>query len=357
MISSFSQKLLNWYQSNARRLPWRNNPQPYSVWISEIMLQQTKVETVIPYYLRWMERFPDIPSLAQASQEEVLKIWEGLGYYARARNLHRTAQIIQEEYAGKLPENPEQLRALPGIGAYTAHAIASIAFHQDLPTLDGNITRVLARILALDIPIRNKEAQKKLLEFAQHNLPSGKAGDFNQALMELGALICLPRKPNCHQCPIFSECQAQKLGLEEKVPIKSVQNHIPHFTVTAGVIRREQQVLLAQRPPKGLLGGLWEFPGGKVEVGETLEACLSRELREELGLEVMIEHFIGAYQHAYTHFRVTVHAFSCHPLPFQNPKPMLQQPILWVDIPQLPNFPMGKIDRQIAQYLIKEKSC
>ena len=357
MTSALSDQLLNWYAQNARSLPWRINPHPYHVWISEIMLQQTKVETVIPYFNRWIERFPNISSLAKANQSEVLQVWEGLGYYARARNIHRAAQIIVNLYNGELPQDPKILKSLPGIGAYTANAIASIAYQENVVTLDGNIMRVIARLTALNLPVKSKIAQQKIHDFANDILPNGKAGQFNQALMELGALICTPRKPDCIHCPLINECQAYREGLQEQIPLKTPKNPIPHITVTAGVIWQDNRVLIAQRPQKGLLAGLWEFPGGKVEKDETLQGCLLRELHEELDLPVNVEKKIGVFHHAYTHFKVTLHAFYCLPFPGHSPRPQNHQALYWADPSELANFPMGKIDRNIAQTLTKETLC
>ena len=357
MVPLLSIKLLDWFNLNARILPWRQNPQPYRIWIAEIMLQQTRVDTVIPYFNRWMEEFPDIRSVAQADQVDVLRVWEGLGYYARARNLHQAAQIIQEKYHGELPKKPEELRSLPGIGEYSANAIASIAFNVDLPTLDGNISRVLARLIALEAPVQDKTSRQTLLNFASTLLPIGHAGEFNQALMELGALVCLPHKPHCDQCPLIENCQSFTKGVQEKIPQKLSKKNLPHITATAGVIWQNHRVLIAQRPPKGLLGGLWEFPGGKLEDGETLEDCLLRELKEELDLPVEIDKKIAVYQHTYTHFRITLHAYCCHPLTHPMPKPKIQQAFYWVATSELSQFPMGKIDRQIAQSIFKESLC
>ncbi len=357
MTSVFSDKLLTWYQQNKRLLPWRDNPQPYLVWISEIMLQQTKVETAIPYFQRWIDRFPDIATLAEANQSEVLQVWEGLGYYARARNLHQAAKVIMERFNGQLPENPTKLRSLPGIGEYTANAIASIAFHQNYPALDSNISRVIARLIALDLPVSDKNAKQQIHEFVWVQLPNGKADQFNQALMELGALICTPRKPNCNQCPLISECQANQQNRQNQIPRRIPKKSLPHLTVTAGVIWQDRRVLIAQRPQNGLLGGLWEFPGGKLEKDESLHSCLLRELNEELNLPVNIEKKIGVYYHAYTHFKITLHAFCCYPVSRSSPLPLNHQALYWAELNELAHFPMGKIDRQIAHTISKESIC
>ncbi|MEW5868019.1 MAG: A/G-specific adenine glycosylase [Chloroflexota bacterium] len=351
--------LLKWYAQNARDLPWRAAPDAYAVWVSEIMLQQTRVETVIPYYQRWMQRFPSLLSLAAASQQDVLAAWEGLGYYSRARNLHRAAQQVVQQWGGQLPVDVQALRRLPGIGRYTAGAIASIAFGLDEPALDGNIRRVLARLFDVSEPARSPAGEKRLWELAGAHLPVGRAGAYNQALMDLGAGICTPRAPACKRCPLASLCQARAAGVQAERPVSLAKSAIPHYTVTAAVIGkasnpsdRGNQVLIAQRPPHGLLGGLWEFPGGKQQPGEDLVACLQREICEELGASIQVHDRLGVYRHAYTHFRVTLHAFHCTLLEGSQPQPIQAHDLRWVPPSELSAFPMGKIDRQISRDLL-----
>lgn len=346
-MNSFTHNLLKWYAQQGRTLPWRGSTDPYAVWVSEIMLQQTRVEAVIPYYFRWMERFPGIPQLAAASEQEVLSSWEGLGYYSRARNLHKAARILMENYGGELPRELAALRKLPGIGRYSAGAIASMAFGQDVPALDGNIRRVLARFFDVTDPADSPAGEKRLWLLAEKHLPKGRAGDYNQALMDLGAAICLPKIPRCLLCPLCEQCQARRLGIQDQRPVLKPRKEIPHYTVTAAVIRREGKVLLDKRPSKGLLGGMWEFAGGKSEQNETLQECLKREIQEELGVEVRVGAPFGVYQHAYTHFRITVHVFLCD-LINGEPTPIEVADIAWVDPMSLTDYPMGKVDRQIA---------
>jgi A/G-specific adenine glycosylase len=365
MLTELSQRLLNWYAQNARRLPWRappaaqpssttgekpHPPDAYAVWVSEIMLQQTRVETVIPYYEKWLARFPTLAALAAASEQEVLSVWEGLGYYSRARNLHRAAQQVASQGNGQLPHDRKALERLPGIGRYTAGAVASIAFGQDEPALDGNIRRVMARAFDVRLPARSPQGEKRLWELVEENLPPGRAGDYNQALMDLGATLCMPHSPTCLLCPLSDLCQAQALGVQEGRPVLQPRPPIPHFTVTAAVLEREERVLIARRPSKGLLGGLWEFPGGKQKEGEDLPACLQRELREELGVEIEVGPAFGQYEHAYTHFRITLHAYRCR-LAAGEPQPLEASELRWVTLSELKDFPMGKIDRQIARRL------
>ena len=346
----FSKPLLEWYSTNARQLPWRDHPDPYAIWISEIMLQQTRVETVIDYFNRWMQAFPDIESLANASEQDVLMQWEGLGYYSRARNIHKAAKIIKSEFDGKLPADPTKLQNLPGIGRYTAAAISSMAFGLDQAALDGNIRRILSRLFDISLPIRTPTAEKLFWELAETNLPPGKAGDYNQALMDLGATICLPGKPRCLLCPIQKHCLAFERGVQEQRPVMPEKKPLPHFIVTAAIMQNNHRFLIAQRPSKGLLGGLWEFPGGKQEQNESLPAALKREIQEELGCEINVGEHFGEYRHAYTHFRVNLHAFFCE-IVKGEPQPLEATQITWCELHQLTEYPMGKIDRQIAEQL------
>ncbi len=353
---SFGTALLAWYVGNARELPWRSTHSPYRTWVSEIMLQQTQVETVIPYFHRWMARFPDIASLAAADQQEVLSFWEGLGYYSRARNLHRSAKVIMEELDGKLPRTVIELRKLPGIGPYTAAAIASIAFDVDVAAVDGNIRRVLSRVFDVREPARSTEGERLLWSLAEEHLPAGQAGAYNQALMDLGAGICMPKTPDCGNCPIENYCQARALGVQEERPVKLPRKKKPHLTVTAAVIWRDGKVLLAQRPKNGLLGGLWEFPGGTLEESdEDLRDCLRREIKEKLGVEVQVGEPLGEYKHAYTHFKISLYAFYSQIIGNGQPKNLESEALAWVSISELGSYPMGKVDRQIARKLEKEE--
>jgi A/G-specific adenine glycosylase len=355
MPSPFTDRLLNWYANNARQLPWRGTQDPYAIWVSEIMLQQTRVDTVIPYYKRWMERFPNVHSLAHAPQQAVLVAWEGLGYYSRARNLHRAAQLVVTEYDGTLPREMKELQRLPGIGRYTAAALASIAFGHDEPALDGNIRRVLARVFEVREPIRSTNGEKQLWKLAAEHLPTGKASAYNQALMDLGALVCTPKDPSCTDCPLSKICTAYALNIQEELPVVQPKKKLPHYIVTAAVIQRNGCVLIAQRPPEGLLGSMWEFPGGKLQPDEDLTTCLQREIREELAVTICVGESLGVFLHAYTHFRITLHAFYCTLLSGE-PHNLEHRALAWVSPTDLAAYPMGKIDRQIAGILSAQSS-
>lgn len=353
-MDRLASKLLTWYHANKRTLPWRGHPSAYAVWVSEIMLQQTRVETVIPYFEKWMRLFPDVNSLAKASEHNVLNAWEGLGYYSRARNLHKAAKIVAEQFNGEIPRDLSDLRKLPGIGRYTLGAIASIAFGMDVSALDGNIKRVYARIFDMDLPVDSPAGEKVLWGLADQHLPHEHAGDYNQALMDLGATICVPKNPRCLICPVMELCQARENGTQDQRPVLKPKKEVPHYVHAAAVIIERKRVLLAQRPSQGLLGGMWEFPNGRLEgePAQGLPSALKTEYRLRLrvtrGDKIQKKEALGIVQHAYTHFKVTVHVFLCE---------LISMPkgtnLKWVPLKDLDNYPMGKIDRQIARMIVK----
>jgi len=366
-MDRLSSKLLAWYNTNKRTLPWRGHAQrsAYAVWVSEIMLQQTRVETVIPYFEKWMRLFPNVHALAMASEHAVLSAWEGLGYYSRARNLHRAAKIVDEQYHGEIPRDLSELRNLPGIGRYTLGAIASIAFGMDVSALDGNIKRVYARIFDIDEPVDSPAGEKILWGLADEHLPKRHAGDYNQALMDLGAMICVPKNPRCLICPVMKLCKARQNGTQDQRPVMKPKKEVPHYVHAAGVIIERKKVLLAQRPSQGLLGGMWEFPNGRVDgdPAKGLPKALKMEYRLRLRVirkpraerrdSVLLSRSpsaepLGIVQHGYTHFKVTVHVFPCE---------LISMPggtnLRWVPLKDLDNYPMGKIDRQIAKMIVK----
>ena len=337
----FRKALLAWYQTEARDLPWRRNPDPYRIWIAEMILQQTRMDQGLPYYQRFMGRFPDIHALAAAPLDDVLKAWEGLGYYSRARNLHRTARLIVETLQGTFPQTAAELVLLPGIGPYSAAAIASIAFGEPVPAVDGNVCRVIARLFNYDQPAGCREAVAFLQETARTLLCPARPGDFNQAMMELGARICTPRRPACQLCPVAGHCRARKAGTAERLPRKTARTEPPHHHVAVAVIEQNGAYLVGRRPEKGLLGGLWEFPGGKVMTGESLEDALIRECREELGIEVQPKALLATIDHAYTHFRVTLYFFQAR-LVSGEPAPQIHTALQWADLAALRRLPMPK---------------
>ena len=303
--------LIRWYRQSARDLPWRNTNDPYAIWVSEIMLQQTRIETATPYYERFLTRFPTVHKLAAARPDTVLKHWEGLGYYSRALNMHKAAKLIVSNFDGRLPPQRKTLLELPGIGPYTAGAISSIAFGAREPIVDTNVARVLCRLYQIETDPKTTQTRKQLWAIASDLVPRTSPGRFNQALMELGALICRARSPLCRDCCLSSLCRAGRAGLQDTLPKTSPTHRTIRKTVVVGIIHRRGKILIDRRPPRGLLGGLWEFPGGKQEPGETLQRALHRELREEMEIEVDIKRHIAAVNHAYTHFSIRLHAFLC----------------------------------------------
>ena len=352
-IINIQEKLLAWYRTNARTLPWRGLQDPYLIWISEVMLQQTQVETVIPYFQCWIVRFPEIQSVAYAPIDEILRAWEGLGYYSRARNIKKTAEIVFTQYAGNLPTLPIDLIQLPGIGDYIAGAIASIGFGLDEPALDANGVRVVSRISDFHGQV-NKAANKKILKENLHSLlPKGFAGDFNQAVMDLGSMLCFSANPKCDYCPIQSECLAFSRNTQKDIPVGTKRIKKPHFNVVAGIIKKNGKLLIGKRPANGLLGGMWEFPGGKIEDGEDHQMALRRELEEELGIDVILREVFGEYKHAYTHFSVTVFPYFVE-IVSGVPIAKVAEKIEWAPIDTLKEYPMGKVDRSISNNLQKK---
>lgn len=348
---SLQQALIRWFERSQEPLPWRQSRDPYRVWLSEIMLQQTQVATVIPYYERFLARFPTVEALAAASLDEVLKLWEGLGYYSRARNLHRAAQIVVAEQGSQFPSSVSDLRKLPGIGRYTAGAIASLVFSVDAPVLDGNVIRVLARIFNIDHDVTQSATQRELWQLAEHLVPSGQAGPWNEGLMELGRRICTPQSPACDLCPVSAFCKARHLGVQERRPVKPPKRRTPHVEVTAGVIwGMDNRVLIAQRPLDKMLGGLWEFPGGKRQPGETLQQCLRREVDEELGIDISVGAQIATIKHGYTHFRMTLYAFLCQHTG-REPQPIQCAAWAWVTLDELDEYAFPVTDQRIIAVL------
>ena len=361
-VDEIARKLVVWHEQHQRSLPWRDRSagqrDPYSAWISEIMAQQTRLETVIDYYNRWIERFPTVADLAAADQQTVLKLWEGLGYYARARNLHRAAQIVVEEYGGVLPDNRSALLALPGIGTYTVGAILSLAFNQHEPILDGNVKRVISRLADIDTPISETATLKQL--WAQSTAiveaaEAGSAGATNEAMMELGATLCTPTNPRCLICPLAAECLAMQNGTQAKRPVKAPRKAIPHIDVAAGIIWQgepfDSPLLIAKRNQESMLGGLWEFPGGKLEVDDVdLRACLRREIAEELGIGIEVGAEATIVEHAFTHFRMTLHAFHARHVD-GTPQAIDCAEWCWVEMDKLDTFPFPKADLRIIESL------
>ncbi|MBI5014231.1 MAG: A/G-specific adenine glycosylase [Deltaproteobacteria bacterium] len=343
-----------WYRATARDLPWRRSRDPYAIWVSEAMLQQTRVATVLPYYARWMEAFPTVETLAKAPERRVLKLWEGLGYYSRARNFHLASRDVVVRFGGRVPADPASFESLPGVGGYTAAAVLSIAFGANLPVVDGNVIRVLSRLTALSADPRRAPASAALAALAGELLPPGTGALHNQAVMELGALVCTPRAPRCAECPLAAVCRAGREGRPERYPPRRAKPAVPHHDVALGIVFDRDRVLIDQRPYGGLLGGLWEFPGGKVEPGESPARAVVRELREELGLEVAVGEPLTPVKHAYSHLRVTLHPFLCR-LVAMDARTGEGRPHRWISPEELPDYPMPRANRKVIEELARTR--
>ncbi len=332
-------KLVEWFSLHGRDLPWRKAYDPYHVWISEIMLQQTQMERGVAYFNRWIERFTTPRDVADASEEDILNHWEGLGYYSRAMNIRKAARIICREHGGIIPDTPEVLRSLPGIGPYTAAAIASIAYRHPVPVVDANVERVLARLFDIDEPPKQARTARRIHDLAGGLMPASHAREFNQAMMELGALVCLPKKPRCSACPVVPYCQAYHLDivLERPVPRKAA-GYIP-IEVATGVLVHDGRIFIQKRPASGVWANLWEFPGGSVESGETPAQALLREYYEETEFRLADIQPITVIRHGYTKYRVSLHCFYCS-LDGGESTPILHaaQEFRWVRPEQLDDF-------------------
>ncbi len=348
-LQKLRRSLLSWYAQQGRNLPWRNTRDPYQIWVSEIMLQQTQVKTVIPYYQRWLAQFPTVADLAQADQQQVLKAWEGLGYYARGRNLHKAAQKVVKDYNGQIPDNLAAILTLPGIGRTTAGGILSAAFNQPVSILDGNVKRVLARIVALPTP--PNKALTQLWQISDTLIDPEHPRDFNQAIMDLGATLCTPKNPSCLLCPWRNFCQAYQQNRQTQIPMKEASNPIPHKKIGVAVIRDENgKMLIDRRLEEGLLGGLWEFPGGKIEPGETIQDCIKREIKEEIGIDIAVEDHLITIDHAYTHLKITLNVYFCRHLAGE-PQTIECQEIRWVTLDEIDKFPFPKANTRIIEAL------
>jgi A/G-specific adenine glycosylase len=330
--------LLAWYGQAGRDLPWRRQRDPYAIWISEIMLQQTQVKTVLPYFDRWLTLFPTIQTLAAADQQQVLKAWEGLGYYSRARNLHRTAQIVVQDFGGQFPQALDSVLKLPGIGRTTAGGILSAAFNLPLPILDGNVKRVIARLVALEVS--PGEALDRLWRISERLVPRDRGRDFNQAFMDLGATLCTPKNPDCPSCPWQTNCQAYGQGVQTQIPKAVVRSPLPHKRIAVLMaVNGAGEVLMIQRPQVGLLAGLWDFP--QVEGG-------AAELREAFGVEALEP--LVTVNHAYTHFKVTFQVYCA-----QVSRKIAEG--LWLAPALLKDYPFPKSHLKMIQAFLRGNSA
>ena len=317
------------------------------------MLQQTRADTVGPYFQRFTKRFPSLRALARAPRQEVLKLWEGLGYYARARNAHDAAKFLVRHFRGEFPQTREGLLSMPGIGGYTAAAVGSLALGLDLAVVDGNVIRVLSRVMAYGGDVHSIAGRTLLQSWADAFLLPGRAGLSNESVMELGALVCTPRKPACRECPLRNVCQAFAQGSPERYPVKKKKAKVPHKIVGAGVVvGRDGRILMAQRKETSMLGGLWEFPGGTLEKGETMPECIRRELNEELGIDTRIGPRLLIVRHAYSHFTIALHVHWAR-ITKGRPRAIHCAAFAWVRPTAMRKYPFSKADLQIVQCLEK----
>jgi A/G-specific adenine glycosylase len=349
----FREDLLDWYDDHKRQMPWRETDDPYAIWVSEIMLQQTRVDTVRAYYRRFLEAFPTVEDLAAADRDEVLKLWEGLGYYSRARYLHEAAAQVVEEHDGQVPETMDAIRDLKGIGPYTAAAVLSIAYQKPHAVLDGNVARLLTRIYAVDDDSTSSTTKRHLRRLANELLNRERPADFNQAMMELGSTVCTPTSPDCDACPVSTVCRAHAEGDEERYPITPDAKPVPHYDIAVALIFDDDgRLLIQRRPDEGQLAGLWEFPGGKYEedADDSMEAACRREIREELGVDIDIEEPFYTLKHAYTHFKITLHAFRCR-IADGDPTPREDQPMTWVTLDELEDYAFPRANGKLIEEL------
>ncbi len=365
----FQNALLDWFQTYQREMPWRNTRNPYYIWVSEVMLQQTQVKKVMAYYQKFIDRLPTVQQLAEAELQTVLKLWEGLGYYTRARNLHKAAKIIVAELDGKIPNDYTAFRKLPGVGDYSAAAVQSIAFNAPYAAVDGNVKRVLARLFYMKTPINEASATKRFQEKADALLAQEAPGTFNQAMMELGATVCRPQSPTCIVCPVHSCCQAFQTARQDEVPVRRKAKPIPEYHLAVGVIHKiavsegglaesseepQGEILITQRPLDGLLGGLWEFPGGRLTEGETAEEACHRHIAETVNLAVENLTYLTRVRHAFTHFKIVVDVFQCD---YQAGEVALNGPIdaKWIRLEELEQYPFPRAHHKFMP-MLKERN-
>jgi len=343
-----SSALIYWYRNNKRPLPFRSTKDPYKIWVSEIMLQQTQMKTAIPFYERWINKLPTIESVASTDIDSLLKLWEGLGYYKRCQNFYQASKIIVEKYKGIVPSNYESFKGLPGVGDYTAGAVLSISFGIPVPAIDGNVKRVMARLYGFKHLTKYNSAiiNKVISRILKNVNPS----DFNQGLMELGALVCTFESPKCFKCPISKNCKAYQSGNPVDYPKKKFTRAIPHFNVVTAIIWRGDTFYIQRRREDKMLGGLWEFPGGKVEKGETLESALLRELKEECNLNARILKKATSIEHRYSHYSITMHCYYCEE---KDDKIASITNSNWIKKNQISQYSFPKANHKIFNFLNK----
>jgi len=343
-------RLLDWFARHQRAFPWRQDRDPYRIWVSEVMLQQTQAAVVAPYFERFLEAFPTLADLARAGEQEVLRLWEGLGYYRRARDLHASARRLLAEHNGQFPDDPAVVEKLPGFGQYTCNAVLSQAFERRLPILEANSQRVLSRLFGRRDDPRQGPPRRWLWQAAEHLLPARHPGEFNQALMELGALICTPTAPNCGECPLQKRCQARQQGEQESIPARSAGPAVTEVQEAGVVVRREDRVLLVQRPAGGRWANLWEFPHAPLHVEETHDSAALRLLTELTGLQARLGLELQTIRHGITRYRITLVCFEAEFASGEFRSSFYQQG-LWLTPDELTRYPVSAPQRRLARAL------
>ena len=338
-------ELLNWFYQNKRTLPWRCGRTPYRVWVSEIMLQQTQVNTVIPYYKKWIKKYPTLKSFKESNFDDVIKIWEGLGYYSRCHNMFNAAKLINSTF----PNNYDELINLPGIGDYTAKTILAIAFKKNLVGIDTNLERIGYRILGLKT--KTKRNQKRVVKYLEENQCTNNPGDYNEALMDLGSSLCKASITYCNQCPLKNICKAYASSSPILYPTPKVRKKIPIYDVAVSVIEYKNKILITKRLNKNFLPGLWEFPGGKIEKSETALQAIIREVKEETNLTVSNPIFLGNIKHKYSHFGVNISLFISFPKSIKSLN--LSQEYRWIRMKDILNYPLPKANHKMLDILKK----
>jgi A/G-specific adenine glycosylase len=340
-------RLLGWFARSRRELPWRRNRNPYRIWLSEVMLQQTQAATVVPYFERFLAAFPTIADLAAAQEQDVLRLWEGLGYYGRARNMHRAARQILADHAGRFPNEPHQAKTLPGLGRYMVGAILSQAFEVRLPILEANSQRVLCRLFAIREDPTRGATRELLWRLAEALLPRSHVGDFNQAMMELGALVCTSTNAHCERCPLSKDCAASRQGIQKEVPLRPKRAGSVEVREAAVVVRRGKRILLAQCPDFGRCAGLWEFPHGTLENGESLQSAATRIAARLAGLKIRLGAELLTIRHSVTHHRITLTCFEAAHVSGRF-RSTIYPSHEWIKPAQLADYPVSSPQRRLT---------
>ncbi|MEA1882223.1 MAG: A/G-specific adenine glycosylase [Candidatus Marinimicrobia bacterium] len=343
-----SKAILNWYDCRKRNLPWRSSKNPYKVWLSEVMLQQTQVETVIPYYENWLNNYPTILSVANADLDDLLKIWEGLGYYTRCRNFYRAAREVVSKFNCKIPDQIDRFRTLPGVGDYIAGAVMSIAFNQSHVAIDGNHRRVISRVLGLKSLSRYN--QKRLKSYLRKLIAINRPGDMNQALMDIGSSICKPRSTCCIECPLHNSCRAYLSGKPLSYPDKISGKRIPVKNIVAALFEREDKILISKRPERGLLGGLWELPNTEIPNGSNPQESLKNILNKKNSHNIKVGENVGEIKHTFTHFKMNVSLYHCKVSNYSVSEPMSK----WVSFSDLNQYAFSKANHKLFGLIKKE---